>query len=206
VIAAAVGACGVALVAWQLRPAAPEPFRARVQADAPAEAPSAPLPGSREPAGRASAAEARSGNSAVFEAPAPDSDQGEVAEDPTGDLELYASRPMSAVPHRVVRAWGARGSGNPPGAVGAFVVVDPAISDAGLEALIADIRRYHVDATALSVRILDSERAASYDRHSDGGAFAAAHLVGRISRNETLGTDRVEIRGRVEDLASSDVR
>ena len=58
-------------------------------------------------------------------------------------------------------------------------------------------RAYHSGAHALSVRILDSERAARYDRHSDGGALAAAHLIGLVNRNERLGTDRIEIRGRV---------
>ncbi len=113
---------------------------------------------------------------------------------------------MSPVPHQVVRGWGARGAGAISGVVGAFVVVDPEIGDEKLAELARDIRAYHSDANALSVRILDSERAATYDRHSDGGALAAAHLVGLVNRNERLGTDTVEIRGRVLEPSGSGAR
>jgi hypothetical protein len=118
------------------------------------------------------------------------------AEDPTGDLVFYERKPMSAIPHRVVRGWGARGAGRVPGFVGAVVVVDPSISDERLVRLARDIRAYHSDAEALSVRILDSERAGLYDRHSDGGALLARHLVGVVNRNARLGTDRITVRGR----------
>ena len=117
------------------------------------------------------------------------------AEDPTGDLGLYERRPMSTVPHRVVRGWGAHGAGQVPGFVGAIVVVAPSIPDERLVQLARDIRAYHGDAKALSVRILDSERAGLYDRHADGGALLAKHLVGRVSRNVELGMDRITIRG-----------
>lgn len=129
-----------------------------------------------------------------------------VVEDPTGDLALYEEVPMSPVPHHVVRGWGARGAGAVPGVVGVFVIVDPEIGDEQLAELARDIRAYHSDAEALSVRILDSELAARYDRHSDGGALAAAHLVGLVNRNEQLGTDRIEIRGRVLELSGSEAR
>ena len=129
-------------------------------------------------------------------ADAPAGDHGHsIIEDPTGDLGLYERVPMSDVPHHVVRGWGARGSGKLPGVVGAYVIVDPAITDDTLERLARDIRIYHLDADAVSVRILDSEQAAIYDRHSDGGELAAAHLVGSLSRNSSLGIDRIEIRG-----------
>jgi hypothetical protein len=127
-------------------------------------------------------------------------------EDPTGDLELYRERPMSAVPHEVVRGWGARRGGRIPGLVGAYVVVDPSRSDQELERLARDIRDFHYDAEALSVRILDSEEAAVYDRHGDGGALAAEHLVGRVNVNERLGVNRIEIRGRVIESAEADAR
>jgi hypothetical protein len=182
-------------------PAAPDEPAGETTA-APAAPPPTPTASTAGPAQAAAAASSRAAPAETY----PGDDHEHHVEDPTGDLELYERRPMSAVPHRVVRGWGARGSGRPTGAVGAFVVVDPEISDAELEALAEDIRRYHGDATALSVRILDSEHAATYDRHSDGGALAAAHLVGRISRNEQLGTDRVEIRGRVQELAVSEPR
>ena len=86
------------------------------------------------------------------------------------------------------------------------MIVDPEIGDEQLAELARDIRAYHSDANALSVRILDSEHAARYDRHSDGGALAAAHLVGLVNRNAQFGTDRVEIRGRVIERTGSEVR
>lgn len=112
------------------------------------------------------------------------------------DVEFYAERPpMSRVPHTVVRGWGARGGGRVPGVVGVYVVVAPGISDEDLERLALDISDFHHDASALSVRILDSDRAATYDHHIDGGALAAEHLVATLNRNDQLGTDRLEVRG-----------
>jgi len=118
----------------------------------------------------------------------------ELATD-TPDFELYRGRPMSAVPHRIVRAWGAAGGSETPGMVGAFVVVEPGISDEELARLCRDIRAYHQGAKALSVRVLDSEEAATYDRHADGGALAKRHLVASVSRSEGLGLDSIEVRG-----------
>lgn len=124
-------------------------------------------------------------------------------EDPTGDLMLYERLPMSAIPHHVVRGWGAHGAGDVPGIVGAYVIVAPGLTDEDLEKLARDIRAYHDDAEALAVRILDSEHAATYDRHSDAGELAAAHLVGMVNRNERLEMDRITIRGRtIESTAS----
>ena len=54
---------------------------------------------------------------------------------------------------------------------------------------------YHQGAKALSVRVLDSEEAATYDRHADGGALAKRHLVASVSRSEGLGLDSIEVRG-----------
>ncbi len=125
--------------------------------------------------------------------------------DPYSDLEFYARRaPMSEVPHTVVRGWGARGGGRVPGLVGVFIVVDPAISDAELERLALDVRDFHHDAHALSVWILDSEHASTYDRHTDGGALAAEHLVATVNRNEALGSDNVQIRDRLLDADELD--
>ena len=200
-LAIPAGLVGAALAVWLLRPAQP------------------PLPTStREPEARASRSVPPSGpvtpsNDAQAEAiddhataaapeleehveEAEDLHDHGVAEDPTGDLRYYEKYPMSAIPHRVVRGWGARGAGPLPGAVGVFVVVEPRISDAELAALARDIRDYHHDAEALSVRILDSHEAATYDRHSDGGALAAEHLVALASRNQHLEEDKIEIRGR----------
>ena len=113
----------------------------------------------------------------------------------TADLLQYARRPMSAVPHRVVRAWGAGKDPSQLGLVGAYVIVEPGIGDAQLIQLCRDIQRYHGDAKALSVRILDSEEAASYDLHTDGGAFKQQHQVAAVTRDAKLGVDAIYLRG-----------
>jgi len=79
------------------------------------------------------------------------------------------------------------------------VIVEAGIADGELTELARDIRKYHYAANALSVRILDSQRAATYDRHDDGGAFAEAHILGTVNKNTSLGIDRVEIRGKQID-------
>ena len=118
---------------------------------------------------------------------------------PTGDLHLYAERPMSPVPHRVIRAWGASDDPSHLGLVGAYVIVEPGLSDAKLIELCRDIRAYHKDANALSVRILDSEEAATYDRHIDGGLFKNQHQVATVTRDPKFGEDSIHVRGeRVE--------
>jgi len=113
----------------------------------------------------------------------------------TADLLLYARRPMSAVPHRVVRAWGASDDPKQLGLVGAYVIVEPGMTDAQLIQLCRDIREYHRDANVLSVRILDSEQAATYDRHIDGGALKNQHQVATVSRDPTIGVDDIQVRG-----------
>jgi hypothetical protein len=119
----------------------------------------------------------------------------EPAPAPTADLALYAKRPMSAVPHRVIRGWGASGDRSQLGLVGAYVIVEPGISDEQLAKLCRDIQEYHRDAKALSVRILDSEEAATYDRHIDGGALKNEHQVATVTRDPALGVDAVHVRG-----------
>ena len=113
----------------------------------------------------------------------------------TGDLVLYAKRPMSALPHRVIRAWGASDDRSHLGLVGAYLIVEPGISDEQLVELCRDIQAYHRDANALSVRILDSEEAATYDRHIDGGAFKNQHQLATVTRDLTLGVDAIHVRG-----------
>ena len=112
------------------------------------------------------------------------------------DLERYAREPLSEVPHRVLKGWGAGNDAKIPGVVGAYVIVDQSLSRRDLESLARDIRGYHSDADALTVRILDSEDAASYDRHIDGGARLQRHLVATVHRNEGLGIDEIQIRGK----------
>ena len=102
---------------------------------------------------------------------------------------------MSAVPHRVIRGWGAGEDSGQLGLVGAYVIVEPGISDEQLIQLSRDIREYHRDAKALSVRILDSEEAATYDRHIDGGALKNQHQVATVTRDKTLGVDSIYVRG-----------
>jgi len=113
----------------------------------------------------------------------------------SGDLDVYAQRPMSSVAHQVARAWGLTDDPQQLGFVGAFVVVKPGISNAELAKLCRDIEAYHRNARALGVRVFDSEDAASYDRSSDGGAFAAQHLVARVGRDASLGVDTCVVRG-----------
>ena len=103
---------------------------------------------------------------------------------------------MSDVPHRVVTAWGATGDDARLGLVGAFVIVAPGISDAKLTRLAQDIRRYHRSAASVSVQILDSEQAATYDQHVDGGALKERHLVARINLDPSLGVDEIHVRGK----------
>jgi hypothetical protein len=123
-------------------------------------------------------------------------DEPEAADgEPAPDLLLYEREPMSRVPHQVVRGWGASEDRQQAGRVGAYVVVDPSISDQELIQLARDIRDYHGGANAISVRILDSEEAATYDYHEDGGERRDQHLVGRVQRDTALGVDVIQVRG-----------
>lgn len=198
---AAAFALGFGLV-WllhgRLQPSAPSP--------PPAAAPAAPrppaAPAAQQAPERTAVARAVKAPPAGEGAPFPEAEPRHADPDPPldpGDAPYYERHPMSAVPHVVVRGWGARGDSAVRGVVGVYVVVDPALSEADLERLARDIRSYHADADVLSVRILDSERAATYDRHTDGGALAAEHLVGRVTRNDRFELDQIEIRGRAID-------
>jgi hypothetical protein len=115
----------------------------------------------------------------------------------TEDLLLYARRPMSATPHRVLRGWGASDDPSNLGLVGAYVIVDPGMSDQQLIQLCRDVREYHRDAKALSVRILDSEDAATYDRHVDGGAYKDQHQVATVTRDPKHDVDEIRVRGEI---------
>ena len=116
--------------------------------------------------------------------------EGEGLEAP-GDLDLYVARPLSTVPHQVLKGWGAnRGAG-----VGLYVIVAPGLPTAELERLARDIREYHANADSLNVRVVDSEWAATFDRHLDGGELLRLHLVATVRRNERFGVDSIEIRG-----------
>jgi hypothetical protein len=79
--------------------------------------------------------------------------------------------------------------------VGLRVVVSPNLPTSALEQLVRDMRGHYGDADIFSALIYDSEEAAQYDRHIDGGALANRHLVARVVRDRSLGEDTVEIRG-----------
>jgi len=79
--------------------------------------------------------------------------------------------------------------------VGLVVVVDPQLPTAALERLARDIRERYAGAAILAVRIFDSEEAASYPQHLEGGALARRHLVADVTRNATLGVDTMRVRG-----------
>ena len=78
--------------------------------------------------------------------------------------------------------------------------IAPSLPTADLEQLARDIRDYHDDADSLNVRVVDSERAVTFDRHLDGGELLQLHLVATVRRNERFGVDSIEIRGVPVDL------
>jgi hypothetical protein len=117
------------------------------------------------------------------------------APEPSGDLRVYAERPMSTVAHRVTRAWGLTDDPKRLGLVGAYVVVNPGTSDEQLAQLCRDIQQYHRGARALSVRIFDSDAAASSNSDAEGGSLRSDHLVARVTRDPTLGVDGCIVRG-----------
>jgi hypothetical protein len=201
----ALGFALVALAFWWLRPdsgrppaagepqatgAAPAPspdgriatqHQAGLEMPGAAGAEAAPrAPGAAEPAG-----EAASGHT------------GDHANDASvgSDLQAYAARPLSAVPHQVVSGWGSGSDARTPGVVGLLVVVDPGLPTEQLEQLARDIRAYHADKRTLNARVLDSEEAATYDRHLDGGALLQRHLVAEVRHDRQLAVDSIRIRG-----------
>jgi hypothetical protein len=118
----------------------------------------------------------------------------------TGDLAIYDRKPMSAVPHRVSRAWGLSDDPGQRKLIGAYLIVEPGISDAELMKLGRDLIDYHRDAKILAVRVYDSEQAASYDRETDGGKLADDHLVARIVNDSVRKQRGMYIRGRWVEL------
>jgi hypothetical protein len=190
VLAALLAAgAAIALVHRLTRPApAPEPVR-------PAEI--RPAAGSAGPTGSAPAeGAARRETHAHVEpaAPVPGAPASEPA--PASPAPGAAAAPMaslSAVPHRVLRAWGG-GSGS-AGPRELQLVVEPGLGTRELEQLLRDAVSRHGEAEVLTIRIYDSEEAASYDRHSDGGALAERHLVASMSRHRRLGVESLRVRG-----------
>jgi hypothetical protein len=107
----------------------------------------------------------------------------------------YAAHPLSPVPHAIARGWGAAPESRRRGVVGLYVIVDPDLSTRDLEQLARDIYAYHASASELTVRILDSEEAATYDRHVDGGERLHRRIVAMVRRNLQLEVDSIEVRG-----------
>ena len=108
-------------------------------------------------------------------------------------------KPLSPVPHRVLKAWAASKSGA-TSPVGMTLIVDPSISNDALATLARDIVKNLPDSKLLNVRIYDSEKATTYDWMKDGGAFAGEHLVGQIWVNEQMGVRKVKVRGEEIEL------
>jgi hypothetical protein len=114
--------------------------------------------------------------------------------DPPDLAAWLTENPLSRSPHEVTRAWGGR-PGASTGPVGLRVVVSPNLPTSALEQLVRDMRGHYGNADIFSVLVYDSEEAAQYDRHIDGGALAKRHLVARVVRDRSLGEDTIEIRG-----------
>ncbi|MCG8435144.1 MAG: hypothetical protein MJA83_14045 [Gammaproteobacteria bacterium] len=115
--------------------------------------------------------------------------------------EKLTPDPLSPVAHQVLGAWDEAEDDPQPGKRRSFVlVVEPGISDSELEALARDVRSRNLEATILDVKIYDSEQAAIQPKGLDGGARAHRHLVARVSRNQAVPVDRIQVRGRPLDF------
>jgi hypothetical protein len=186
-LAAAAGAGALAALLWWYAPAAPLPSQSPPPSAAAVPPPTAPPPpeaAAPEPAAPSEPEEP------------PSLEEAQEATPSSGDLLLYDEKPMSKVPHRVARGWGATGERRAAGLVGAYVVVEPSISDAQLLDLARDILAYHGGAKIVAMRVFDDEEAATYDRHVDGGVLAEKHLVARIARDPVRGVLQVYVRGK----------
>lgn len=165
------------------------------------DAETSPAPTAREaPVSEPSAAAtpatpAREPGELVLEAEAGHGHEGASAEEQAHDLVAWLNEnPLSESPHQVLRAWGGR-PGKATRPVGLTIVVNQHLPTPALERLARDVRERYQEAPIFSTEIFDSEEAASYDRHSDGGALAARHLVARVVRDESLGVDSLRVRG-----------
>lgn len=119
----------------------------------------------------------------------------EVLDAAPEDWPTLLDHPLSDVPHHVLLAWGDRTESGVPGIAGLKVIVDPNLPTAELDRLARDIRERSLEAGIFHARIYDSEGAATYDRHTDGGARAERHQVAVVTRNTLQGLDVVKVRG-----------
>jgi hypothetical protein len=113
--------------------------------------------------------------------------------DPAAEGAAPAEVPLSSVAHRVLTSWG--GASGTPGPRELQLLVEPGLGTHELERLLRDAVSTCAAADVLTIRIYDSEHAARYDRHSDGGALAERHLVASMSRHRRLGVESLRVRG-----------
>jgi hypothetical protein len=177
-------AVAVALyVLWPRTPASPVP------GSGPSSAAVAPLPIASVSPGAPLAPGQGTGGSPTAEAEAPTAQPSQASH-----LRIepkLAAEPLSVVPHQLFGAWDDKPDSPTVGAHRVFVaVVDPAISDADLRALVRDIRDRERDAEVLDVRIYDSPDAAGRPSWE-----SQSKLVAEVKRNDRLGYDAVKIRG-----------
>jgi hypothetical protein len=202
-LAALLGACAFAGAVWWFGPGplapAPSPVPSPEPRAAMAPAPAAPpraraSPSPLQAKARLPEAPAPSESPALPEPPEPP--EAEPPSSGTGDLAIYEQAPMSAVPHRVVRAWGLTDDRKNRGLVGASLIVEPGMPESQLVQLGRDLLEYHRGAKIVAVRVFDSEEAATYDRHIDGGVMAEAHLVARVVSDPKSGVRGMYVHGK----------
>lgn len=120
-------------------------------------------------------------------APAP----GASSRPPSAGAPAPPAAPFSTVPHQMLRGWDAA-----QGKTRRLdLVVDSSLPTPALEQLARDALAHHPEADVLAVDIYDSEEAASYDRHRDGGALAERHLIARVRRHRALDFESIQVRG-----------
>lgn len=203
-LAIAAAALALWLAARAIFPSAPGTSSPEPEAPALAnrEPGAAPTPTPLEPTGEASESAARAREPAragpLLEAEESGA-AGDLGDTPSNaELTAWLNRnPLSRQPHEVVRAWG-----GPPGTrqmVGLHVVVDSSLATPALEQLVRDLREAYGAAPIFATHVYDSEEAAVYDRHRDGGALAARHLVARVVRDPSLERDSIQVRGEFVD-------
>jgi hypothetical protein len=196
-LAALIGAGAFAALIWWFGPG---PLTSERPPPAPSVAPAVPAGPPRIPAAKPLRAERPWPKQPAPAPPQPEPEPEPPEADPpsegTRDLAIYQRKPMSTVPHRVVRAWGRSDDPSQKKLVGAHLIVEPGMPDAELTKLGRDLLDYHRDATIVAVRIFDSEEAATYDRHIDGGVLYQSHLVARVVSDPGRGLRAIFVRGK----------
>jgi hypothetical protein len=110
-------------------------------------------------------------------------------------------RSLSTIPHDVIGAWDDSAAPHTLGSRRAFIlVVPPDLSDRELADLARDVRDSHLDAEWLTLRVFDSQAAATRPSWTDGGEIRRRHLVAELRRNTAGPGEQLEVRGREVDL------